>query len=248
MFRPSSHAAFRLLFTEGQLLIRDVLRRPPLPRVQGVSSDSKNRNESTLKTTFLPSSFPLSSISFLLFHLMKHRGQKSQFLVISCGLSNSRLPCCRDFGPSPHYLPCLLQALGISTGRDGEQRPPSSSPTLTFTPSLPRPSRKDPLISPLHGLAQSCLWPLHAVTPPPSGQKHRQRLLYCPLIFSLQVKPPGPHPQISSPCSEPACHDNSTEHQSRTSHSLKCSLLHVFFSSDPHSHPVTQVSSCPCFK
>lgn len=157
-----------------------------MPRVlQGVSSDSKNRNESILQTTTFPSSFPLPSTSSLLSHLMKCCGKKSQFLVIACGLSDSRLLRCQDWcgrfvsphlpaSPSPHHLPCLLCAPGASAGRGGEQRHPSSSPMLTFAPSLPRPSWKDPLVSPpLPGPPRSCLSHLHALSPPPSGQEHK---------------------------------------------------------------------------
>lgn len=50
----------------------------------------------------------------------------------------------------------------------------------------------------------------------PSFRAGAQRLLYRSLILSLQVRPPLPHPQMSSPCSEPTCHNNSTEYQSRT--------------------------------
>lgn len=139
------------------MLIRDSLRHPSVPRVlQGVSSDSKNRNENILRTIAFPSSLPYPSISSLLLHLMKCCGKKSQFLLIPDGLSKPCLPRCRAWcgwlSPCitsqqhlPHHLlgiassasppspsPLSSHAPGASAGRGREQRLPSSSLTASF--------------------------------------------------------------------------------------------------------------------
>lgn len=96
------------------MLIRDSLRHPSVPRVlQGVSSDSKDRNENILRTIAFPSSLPYPSISSLLLHLMKCCGKKSQFLFIPDGLSKPRLPRCRawcGWFVSLHHLPAAPPA------------------------------------------------------------------------------------------------------------------------------------------
>ena len=100
------------------MLIRDSLRHPSVPRVlQGVSSDSKNRNENILRMIAFPSSLPYPSISSLLFHLMKCFGKKSQFLVIPDGLSKPRLPRCRAWC-GWFVSPCITSPAS----------PPASSP------------------------------------------------------------------------------------------------------------------------
>lgn len=149
------------------------------------------------------------------------------------GIASSASP------PSPS--PLSSRAPGASAGRGREQRLPSSSLTASFhylrdplRASVSSSPRADPELP----LSPSCC-------SSSSFRGEAQRLLYDPSFYpfgldlhfpNLKYLPLAQNPRVMK----------MVPNIPVAASQFKCSHMH--FSSDPHSHPVTQVSSCPGYK